>query len=363
MKEIIGGETMSLAVSGVEPTHEKRPKAESRGMKKVRKAVITAAGRGTRQYPASSAMQKEMFPLVDTDGLAKPVIQIIGEEAIDAGVEEICIVTQPGEEEQYRNYFRGMSKETLKAFAGKEWAIEAGKKLEEFGQRLRFVAQHSPEGYGHAVYQAKDFVGNDPFLLMLGDHIYISANGNNCATQLIHKYEAGGFEAMSAVQATPAKLLHLFGTIKGTGTDPARGIYKVDAIYEKPKEDYAAQHLRTTDLPPGMYLCHFGMHVFPSAIFDALGVHIEKNIREKGEIQLTSAQEFMRTELLQGTPGGSGGYGACTIEGQRFDTGIPYGLMESQLALALAGTHRGEIVEAIARLLAEQLQSVAKKGK
>ena len=114
-----------------------------RSVAKVRKAVITAAGRGTRQYPASSAMQKEMFPLVDTDGLAKPVIQIIGEEAIDAGVEEICIVTQPGEEQQYRDYFKGMSKETLKAFEGKEWALQASKKLEEFGQRLPRVPSRS----------------------------------------------------------------------------------------------------------------------------------------------------------------------------------------------------------------------------
>jgi UTP--glucose-1-phosphate uridylyltransferase len=96
------------------------------------------------------------------------------------------------------------------------------------------------------------------------------------------------------------------------------------------------------------------MHVFPPAIFDAIDHHIRNNLREKGEIQLTNAQAYMRTHLVKG-------YGACTIEGQRFDTGIPYGLMESQLALALAGKHRGEIVEAIARLLAEQLHSLAKK--
>lgn len=329
-------------------------------MKKVKKAVITAAGRGTRQYPASSAMQKEMFPLVDTDGLAKPVIQIIGEEAINAGVEEICIVTQPDEEEQYRQYFRGMSQETLKAFQGKEWALEASRKLADFGQRLHFVAQRSPEGYGHAVYQAKDFVGNDPFLLMLGDHIYISANSENCATQLIRNYEAAGQAAMSAVQVTPAKLLHLFGTLRGSSLAPARGIYRVEAICEKPSETFAAENLQTPGLPPGMYLCHFGMHVFPPTIFDAIGHHIASNIREKGEIQLTSAQEAMRLTLTQAASSG-GGYGACTIQGQRFDTGIPYGLMESQLALALAGKHRGEIVEAIARLLAEQLHSLAKR--
>lgn len=329
-------------------------------MAKVRKAVITAAGRGTRQYPASTAVQKEMFPLVDADGLAKPVIQIIGEEAIAAGVEEICIVTQPGDEEEYRRYFRGMSEETLKAFKGKEWAIEAGRKLADFGSRLHFVAQHSPEGYGHAVYQAKAFVGDEPFLLMLGDHIYISASqgGENCASQLIGKYNRAGLKAMSAVQATPGNLLHLFGTLRGGTLSEelsAAGIYRVEAIQEKPSQDHATKHLRTPGLPPGSYLCHFGMHVFPPAIFDAIGHHIDHNIREKGEIQLTNAQEYMRDRLLGGS------YGACTIDGQRFDTGIPYGLMESQLALALAGKHRGEIVEAIARLLAEQLHSVARK--
>jgi UTP--glucose-1-phosphate uridylyltransferase len=326
-------------------------------MTKVRKAVITAAGRGTRQYPASSAVQKEMFPMVDRDGLAKPVIQIIGEEAIAAGVEEICIVTQPGDEQHYRDYFRGMNEETLRAFKGKDWAIEAGKKLQDFGQRLHFVSQDAPEGYGHAVYQARKFVGDEPCLLMLGDHIYISANADTCATQLIKKYNDSGLDAMSAVQATPSHLLHLFGTLRGEVVDMVKGIYRVSAIHEKPTEEFAAEHLRTQGLPPGLYLCHFGMHVFPPAIFDAIEYHIANNIREKNEIQLTNAQEYMRDKLLDG----GARYGACTIEGQRFDTGIPYGLMESQLALALSGKHRAEIVEAIARLLAEQLASIARR--
>ena len=328
-------------------------------MKQVKKAVITAAGRGTRQYPASSAVQKEMFPMVDRDGLSKPVIQIIGEEAIAAGVEEICIVTQPGDEDVYRSYFQRMGNEELRVFRGKDWAILESEKLQEFGERLTFVAQETQEGYGHAVYQAKEFVGDDPFLLMLGDHIYISADngGRNCARQLIDKYQASGLEVMTGVQMTPGNLLHLFGTLKCELLDPVHGYYRVDQIMEKPSEDYAAAHLRTNGLPPGSYLCHFGMHVFPSTIFDALAHHIANNIREKGEIQLTSSQEYMRTDLLA-----EGQYGACTIDGQRFDTGIPYGLMESQIALALAGTHRAEIVEAIARLLAEQLQSMSRLG-
>src|SRR3954464_15896511 len=103
-------------------------------MAKVRKAVITAAGRGTRQYPASTAVQKEMFPLVDRDGLTKPVIQIIVEEAIESGIEEVCIITQPGEEQQYRDYFKRLDDRRIKAFKGKDWAILEGEKLAAFGE-------------------------------------------------------------------------------------------------------------------------------------------------------------------------------------------------------------------------------------
>ena len=277
-------------------------------MRTVRKAVITAAGRGTRQYPASSAVQKEMFPLVDTDGLAKPVIQIIGEEAIAAGVEQICIVTQPGEEDQYRQYFRRMEHDTLAAFKGKDWALKASERLEDFGRRLHFVSQDSPQGYGHAVYQARDFVGDEPFLLLLGDHIYTSADGDPCAAQLIATYASAGMDALSAVQATPASMLHLFGVIKGSAVEGQQGLYRAEAICEKPQCDYAAEHLRSSDLPPAMYLCHFGMHVFPPAIFDAIAHHIDRDIRQGAEIQLTGAQEYMRAELIDT-------YGACTING------------------------------------------------
>src|SRR5271156_1436784 len=116
-------------------------------MAKVRKAVITAAGRGTRQYPASTAVQKEMFPLVDRDGLTKPVVQIIGEEAIDSGIEEICIVTQPGEEKQYSEYFRRHDDQMVKAFRVKDWALLESEKLASFGERLHFAEQSSPEGF------------------------------------------------------------------------------------------------------------------------------------------------------------------------------------------------------------------------
>jgi len=132
-------------------------------MAKVRKAVITAAGRGTRQYPASTAVQKELFSLVDRDGLTKPVIQIIVEEALDSGIEQICLVTQPGEEKLYRDYFRRMNDEESKRFRDKDWAILESERLGSLGERLSFAEQHTPDGFGHAVFQAKSFVGDEPF--------------------------------------------------------------------------------------------------------------------------------------------------------------------------------------------------------
>src|SRR5256884_5544869 len=235
-------------------------------MAKVRKAVITAAGRGTRQYPASTAVQKEMFPLVDRDGLTKPVIQIIGEEAIDSGIEEICIITQSGEEPLYRDYFKRLDDDMVKAFRGKDWAILESEKLGAFGERLHFAEQDSPEGFGHAVYQAKKFVADDPFLLLLGDHVYISDTKDRCAAQLIKVYEHYMLDALTSVQPTLERHLHLFGTIRGKPIDESRGIYKAELIIEKPAIEIARTQLATPGLPAGNYLSHFGMHIFNSKI-------------------------------------------------------------------------------------------------
>jgi len=318
-------------------------------MAKVRKAVITAAGRGTRQYPASTAVQKEMFPLVDRDGLTKPIIQIIGEEALDSGIEEICIITQPGDEPQYRDYFRRLDDEMVKSFRGKDWAILESEKLGAFGERLHFAEQLAPEGFGHAVYQAKAFVGDEPFLLLLGDHVYISEVKDRCARQLIRVFEQYMLDAVTGVQPTMERQLHLFGTIRGAPIEPAKGIYKAELIIEKPAIEIARQTLATPGLPAGNYLAHFGMHVFSPRIFESLEYLIKSNIREKGEIQLTAAQEHLRAH--------SDKYWAIVTQGQRYDTGIPYGLMETQLALALNGIHRTEICEAIARILAMQVRA------
>jgi UTP--glucose-1-phosphate uridylyltransferase len=214
---------------------------------------------------------------------------------------------------------------------------------------LSFAEQTSPEGFGHAVFQAKEFVGDEPFLLLLGDHIYISDIKDRCALQLIKIYEQYMLDAVTGVQPTVERLLHLFGVLRGAPIDPAKGVYKADLIIEKPSIEVAREQMHTPGLPAGNYLAHFGMHVFSPRIFDSLEYLIKNNIREKGEIQLTAAQEHLRQHTDK--------YWAVINQGQRLDTGIPYGLMETQLALALNGIHRTEICEAIARILAMQVKN------
>src|SRR5262245_48350225 len=151
----------------------------------ITKAVITAAGRGARQYPASDTVQKAMLPMVDSDGLTKPVLQIIAEEALESGIEEICVITAPGDEAYYRRHFEAYAATLQSSFRGVEWAEAQSRRLNELEHRLRFRVQATPEGYGHAVWCARDFAGGSPSLLLLSDHVYISRSSVRCARQLL----------------------------------------------------------------------------------------------------------------------------------------------------------------------------------
>jgi len=296
-------------------------------MAKVRKAVITAAGRGTRQYPATNTVQKELFPLVDVDGYAKPTLQIIVEEVLASGIEEVCIVANTTNLEPMRRHFHGLS-EAQKAtqFAGKDWAIPLSDALDDMERRMTFVVQETQEGYGHAVYQAREWVGEEPFALLLGDHVYLSELDQRCARQVIGAYEAHDCP-VSSVARTPEAIIHRFGTVTGRripGSMPP--VYEISEMVEKPKVEYARAHLQAPGLPDGQYLCFFGIHVFPPAIFDCLEHLIRTDTREKGEIQLTSAQERLLAQQR---------YLVSEVQGVRYDMGVPEGLVETQIALAL----------------------------
>src|SRR5690349_16672071 len=136
----------------------------------------------------------------------------------------------------------------VKTYRGKDWAILESEKLASFGERLHFAEQHSPEGFGHAVYQAKKFVADEPFLLLLGDHVYISGTRERCARQLIRVYEQYMLDTVTGVQPTLERMLHLFGVIRGTPIDESRGIYKAELIIEKPSIETARAQLASSGL-------------------------------------------------------------------------------------------------------------------
>jgi UTP--glucose-1-phosphate uridylyltransferase len=240
-----------------------------------------------------------------------------------------------------------LNEDERRIFRSKEWALAQADALRRMSERITYVEQDSPEGYGHAVYQARAFVGDEPFLLLLGDHIYISGSKKRCAQQVIETYNVAQC-AVSGVQQTPDDKLHLFGTVTGRplGSDPPT--YEVSEIKEKPSIDYAAEHLQTSGVKRGYYLCFFGMHVFPPSIFECLEHHITNNLREKGEIQLTSSQEMLREKER---------YVAVETIGERYDMGVPFGYVETQAALALNGVDRTEMLSALLRIVAKSAAS------
>ena len=310
---------------------------------KVRKAVITAAGRGTRMYPATTTIQKEMLPLMDVDGLCRPVIQIIIEEALASGIEEICLVVNPHNRHQIEQHFAPLTPDELRTFQGKDWALLESARIQQIAARLSFAVQEKPEGYGHAVYSAREFVGDEPFLVMLGDHIYTTGEERRCARQVLDVYERYG-GSVSAVQQTPTDLLHLFGTVCGERVSERPAVYDVATIVEKPAVAYAEQHLRQEGLLHGMYLCFFGMHVMNPGIFDCLKFAIDNDLREKGEFQFTAAQERLRA-------GGEKYYAYETV-GDRHDIGIPFGYAQTQAELALNSVFKEQMLAELVRTLA-----------
>ena len=201
---------------------------------------------------------------------------------------------------------------------GKEPATERQKhycqRLAELGERITLIAQTEQSGFGHAVFCARDWVGDEPFLLMLGDHLYTSDTEEPCAHQLLNAFEANGRKSIVGVyQADVADVCH-YGTVAGTWTGDGQRVLQVSELAEKPSVDYARSSLVTPDLPPDTFLCIYGQYVLTPTVFQHLVLEIEADMREGGEIQLTTALESLRRDE------GVLGY---RIEGQHYDTGLP----------------------------------------
>ena len=310
----------------------------------IRKAVVTAAGRGVRLYPAADTVQKAMLPVVDRDGLPKPVIQIIAEEALDSGIEEVCVVCAPGDEPRYLRQLGLLRENLLEAHRGVDWAQDQAHRLDELIRRLHFAVQKEPLGYGHAVYCARDFVDTDPFLLLLSDHLYIShENERRCAHQLIAlaKHEAC---PVAAVHATREHLVGRYGTVAGKRLPDHTGVYQIERILEKPALSRAELTLQTPGLRAGHYLCFFGMHVLTRAVFELLGDVIESGEADDGGVQLTPALQLLAERER---------YLGLEVRGARYDIGGKFGLLQAQVALGLAGCDRDAVLSTLIELLAE----------
>jgi len=282
-------------------------------IKKVRKAVLPAAGFGTRFLPATKAQPKEMLNVVD-----KPQIQYVVEECIASGIEHIIIVTGKGKSSIEDHFDFNPALERFLEEKGKHEQAAMVHRIGEMVQ-VSYTRQKEPLGLGHAVLVAKDLVGDEPFAVLLGD---VLIPGENPATkQLIKVYEATGIGAI-AVEEVPREKTHLYGIVAG---EPApqgpfgERLLRIRELVEKPKPADAPSNLSIT-----------GRYVLPPAIFDCLE-HTKPGAG--GEIQLTDALKILAKEQ---------GLWAYIYEGISYDAGDKLGFLIATVQLALQNKELGE---------------------
>ena len=275
----------------------------------IRRAVVTAAAPKQNSLPLQN--------VVDRHGINKTALQLILEEIVEAGVEEICVVICPGDESNY--------------------AAAAG----EHVNRVTFVEQSNPRGYGDAIYRARDFVGDESFLHLVGDHLYLSQADRGCARQLVEVAESESC-AVSAVQATRESLLPYFGAIAGKRGGGRSDLYEITNVIEKPTPTEAEQELIIAGLRSSHYLCLFGMHVLTPGVMDELERALKVTPADLPVLLSPALAAMAKRER----------YFACQIDGSRYNIGVKYGLLMAQLAVALSGKDRDQILTEILELVA-----------
>lgn len=267
----------------------------------VRKAVILAAGYGTRLLPATKAVPKESLPLVD-----KPIIQYAVEEAAASGVEQIIIVTSAGKQAVEDHFDRSLELEQALAAKGDSERLEEMRSISRLAN-IAFVRQHEQLGIGHAVLTTKELVGDEPFVLFFPDDVIVSAVP--AAQQVIAAFEAHGGSVLAVEEVAPEDV-QSYGIIDGEAI--GEGVYRVRSVVEKPKP---------ADAPSNLGIV--GRYVLTPQIFDALA---ETPPGAAGEIQLTDGISI----LLKSQP-----VFAYRFQGRRYDTGRPLGLLKAAVDVAL----------------------------
>lgn len=266
-------------------------------------------------------MKKEFFPLVGRDGIARPAILVIVEEALSAGVDEIVLVVQPNDEALFREFFTTPLPPSHYARLTPDLQRVADQIL-EIGRRIQIAIQPSQEGYGHAVWCARNAVKDRPFLLLLGDHVYQSRTETTCAEQLCKMARSMEGSVIGLMTVT-AEELGSRGIVTGDWVAESQ-MLMITACAEKPEPAYARHHLQVEGLAKDRYLAIFGQYILKPAIFDHLERSLREDRRERGEIQLTT--------VLDDLCRGSGALGVI-IEGSTYDFGQPGLYVETLNAL------------------------------
>jgi UTP--glucose-1-phosphate uridylyltransferase len=275
---------------------------------RIRKVLVTAANPRQRTLPLQT--------LIDQHGEPKSALQVVLGEAAGAGIEEFGVVVCPGDERAYADACGGLR------------------------ERVRFITQDHPRGYGHAIWCGREFVGGEPFLHLVGDHLHVAQATTSCAQQLL-EIAAAEDAPVSAVQPTRESQLTSFGAVGGRLVDGGRPLYQVEAVLEKPTPTIAEQQLIVPGLRAGFYLCFFGMHVLGPEIFSLL--QEQHQAAPAAPLDLSAALHTLASRRR---------YLAFTVAGQRYDIGAPYGLLFAQLAMSLEGRNRHRVLTQLIELLA-----------
>ena len=277
---------------------------------KVTKALITAAGADQRKLPLQT--------LIDRNRNKKAVLEILLDEIMAAGIEKIGVVIQPDDEALFRQ------------------------NLANYAKIVELIPQQHANGYGHAILCAAPFLKDDPFLHLVGDHLYVNQTGENVAhllTQLAQKNSC----SVSVVQQTRENLIGNYGTI---GADRLQGtdqLFRIRKVIEKPSPSFAEQHLMIPGLRTGYYLCFFGMHVFTPLILELLDQRNKELPGQKLGLSESLNELARRTKYL-----------ALERRDLRFDIGLDYGLLKAQLALSLTGKDRDLLLNELLQFFIEK---------
>ena len=270
--------------------------------KKIRKAIIPAAGLGTRFLPATKAQPKEMLPIVD-----KPTIQYIIEEAVASGIEEILIITGRSKKCIEDHFDKSVELELELEKSGKEEMLKMVRDISDMVD-IHFIRQKEPKGLGHAISCAKTFVGNEPFAVLLGDDIVYN-EGKPCLKQLIDCYDEYKTSVLG-VQTVAAKDVNKYGIVNGIHIEDR--VYKVKGLVEKPSVEEAPSNVAI-----------LGRYIITPRIFKILE---ETKPGKGGEIQLTDALlNLINEEAMY----------AYVFEGRRYDVGDKLGFLKATVEYAL----------------------------